>query len=376
MRVAIVVDGLLRGGAERQALYTARGLARHGCDVELVHYYRTDDDYDVGLAGDARVTYLPKGGQYLRFLARLARHLRAGRFDVVHSFKGSTCLYGGLAARAAGVPAIFGGYRQEYDDRGAMKLGHRVLSRVQSGWIANSRAVVDSLVREIGADPARCFVVDNAIDPELLRSRLGPGEARRRLGLATGAPVVSMVARFRPQKNHRVLVEAASRVLAERPETRFLLIGDGPEREAVQAEVERRGLADAVLLLGDRRDVPDLLAATDVSVLTSDYEGVSNALMESMCIGLAVVSTRYPGADELVTSGEDGLLAPSGDAEAVARSLLDLLGDPARREALGAAARRSIEARYGLDAMTRALLAVYARFVPFQVEPGPVEPGA
>ncbi|MEN8185412.1 MAG: glycosyltransferase family 4 protein, partial [Myxococcota bacterium] len=108
-----------------------------------------------------------------------------------------------------------------------------------------------------------------------------------------------------------------------------------------------------------RQDIPDLLRATDISILTSSYEGVSNALMESMCVGLPVVSTAYAGADELVTDGHDGLLDPLGDAPAFAECLLALLADPATRERLGAAARRTIESRYSLEAMVEALLSLY-----------------
>jgi glycosyltransferase involved in cell wall biosynthesis len=105
--------------------------------------------------------------------------------------------------------------------------------------------------------------------------------------------------------------------------------------------------------------VADCLAATDVSVLTSDYEGVSNSLMESMGAGVAVVSTRYPGADELITDGHDGLLVPREDVRTLAATLCRLLGDPTERERLGRNGQRTIGKRYSVDAMAAALLAVY-----------------
>jgi glycosyltransferase involved in cell wall biosynthesis len=359
MKVAIVIDSIMRAGAERQALYTARGLARRGCDVELVYYTRSSCDYDLGLAGDARATYLPKEGRPLRFFRRLREHLERGAFDVAHSYKSSACIYGGLAARLAGVPVILGGLRVEYDDRGLLRLGHRFLQRIQTGWVVNSRAVAQSVVRAIGADPARCFVVHNGIDPSLFRSPLTKREAREKLGLDPDVPTVSIVARFRRQKNHGVFLAAADRVRQLVPDARFLLIGDGPERPAIEARIAELGLGWSVELLGERSDVADCLAATDVSVLSSDYEGVSNSLMESMSAGVPVVSTRYPGADELVNDGQDGYLVPCGDARALADRLCKLIADPAERARLGRNGRRTIETRFGIDAMAAALIAIY-----------------
>lgn len=359
MKVAIVIDSVFRGGAERQALYTARGLAGLGCDVELIYYARCAWEYDLSLAGGAKVTYLPKEGRPLRFVRRLRRHLEHGTFSVAHSFKSRPCVYGGLAAWRAGVPVILGGLRVEYEDRGLVRLGHRLIQRVQAGWVVNSQAVVASVVRELGADPERCFVVRNAIDPSLFRSSLTRAEARVKLGLDPDCPTVSILAGFRPQKNHALFLAAAQGVLGTYPDARFLVIGDGPERRGIEMRIAGLGLGDRVRVLGFRSDVADCLAATDVSVLTSDYEGVSNSLMESMSAGVAVVSTRYPGADELIRDGHDGLLVPRGDARALADLLCKLLGDPTERERLGRNGQRTIEERYGVDAMAAALLAVY-----------------
>jgi glycosyltransferase involved in cell wall biosynthesis len=361
LRIAIVIDSIIRGGSERQALTAARALAQRGCDVELIYYHaRAESHYDLSLAGGARVIYLEKGGRPLRFLLRLRDRLARGGFHVVHSFKSSPCIYGGLAAWLAGVPVILGGLRGgEYVDRGPMRLGHRVLSRLQTGWIVNSEAIVDELVRAIRADRTRCFVVGNGIDAEAFRSPLSKGEAKARLGIDPGTSTVSIVALLRPEKNHEMFLNAAARVVQSHPKTQFLVVGDGPERATIEARIAELGLEAQVRLLGVRSDVADLLAASDVSVLTSAYEGLSNSLMEAMCAGVAVVSTSYAGVEQLVTDGHDGCLVPRGDAQALSHCLCRLLGDPGERERLGRNALRTIQTRYGIDAMASGLLAVY-----------------
>jgi glycosyltransferase involved in cell wall biosynthesis len=113
------------------------------------------------------------------------------------------------------------------------------------------------------------------------------------------------------------------------------------------------------MFLGNRADVPDLLAATDVTVLTSQVEGLPNALVESMCLGVPVVSTDYPGVEELVTDGREGFVAPRGNAPALAERVGHLLQDEALRRQMGACGRRTVEARFGLEAMATNLLAAY-----------------
>jgi glycosyltransferase involved in cell wall biosynthesis len=363
MRIALVIDSIMRGGAERQALYAARGLARRGCDVELVYYTRSAQfDYDASLAGSARLTCLLKDDRPLRFLRRLRAHLAGRGFQVVHSFKSTPCLYGGLASWLARVPVIVGSYRtSRYVETGVVRVAHRLLDRVQTAWVVNSEATVEDLVRHVHTERFRCHVVHNAIDPDAFRSSLSPAEARAKLGLDPGSETVTVLAVLRPQKNHALFLEAAARVARMRPRARFLIVGEGPERPAIEAGIARLGLAERVRMLGMRGDVADVLAATDVSVLTSHYEGVSNALLESLAASVPVVSTHHAGVEALVRDGREGHVVPQGDAEGLADRIARLLADPQQRARMGRSGRERVEAHYGLDAMAAALLALYER---------------
>jgi glycosyltransferase involved in cell wall biosynthesis len=277
---------------------------------------------------------------------------------------GSPSLYGGLAAWLARVPVIVGSYRGgRYAEPEAIRLAHRVLDRVQGAWVVNSAVIVGELVAKVHVDRRRCHVVPNAIDPEAFRSRLAPAEARARLGLDPGCETVAIVAVLRPEKRHALFLEAAALVARARPAAHFLIVGEGPERGAIEAGVARLGVAERVHMLGMRRDVADILAATDVSVLTSAYEGLSNAVMESLAASVPVVSTEYPGVDELVRDGREGHVVPQGDAPALADRIARLLADPQQRERMGRSGRERVETRYGLDAMVSNLLGLYERLL-------------
>jgi glycosyltransferase involved in cell wall biosynthesis len=158
------------------------------------------------------------------------------------------------------------------------------------------------------------------------------------LGLAPDAVVVCTVANLRHQKDHPTLLTAAAQVLARSPRVRFLVVGQGPLEAEVDALHDRLGLGDRVRLLGQRDDVPDLLAAADVFALSSRFEGLPVALMEALALGLPVVATDVGGIPEAVTDGVEGILVPPGQPDRLAAALLELVGDAARRRTMAAAA--------------------------------------
>lgn len=361
MKIAIILDSLSRGGAERQAVYAVSELARQGRDVELIYYNHATHRYDPSLLPDERVFRLAKEGRKVRFVWQLRNHLRSRKIDVVHGWMSGPGIYAGMAGALGGIPVVFAGMRAEYRDRGMVRLAHKCVNRMVTGWIVNSRATVDSMVRDLGVCRDRIHVVYNGIDPNAFVSRYSAEEARQRLGLAPDALTISIVGRLRPQKNHPLFIQTAAIVSQSISTVKFLVVGDGDGDEQAQLESQaaRLGVSDRVLFLGSRSDIPDVLAATDVMCLTSHYEGVANSLLEAMCAGIPVVSTAYAGVDELVTDECNGLIAPLGDASALAEHLVRLLGDRGLRKMLGHNGRRTVEDHFTMEAMGRNLYAIY-----------------
>ena len=185
---------------------------------------------------------------------------------------------------------------------------------------------------------------------------------RAELGLVPGVPVLLMTARFAAQKDHPTLLQAVRRLKAEGRAFRVLLAGDDPfgdRRARMEAECRALGLADKVSFLGIRRDVPSLLAASDLFVMPTLWEGLGLVFLEAMAFSLPVVSTAVSAVPEVVAHGETGILVPPRDPAALHGALAFLLDRPEERARLGAAGRRRLEERFGLARMVEETEAVY-----------------
>lgn len=305
-----------------------------------------------------RVAPMPLGLEGARRVPALARLLRRERPDLFHAHMSSpvACKWGLAAAVAARMPAVLGtvqvgGY--EPPDRSAY-WQLRALAQGVDRYLAVSRDIARELVEQLGWPEEKVEVVYNAVDlarvevaaPPGLREQLGGGETR---------PLVLTPARLDAQKGHRVLFEAIAQV----PDAVFVLAGEGPEREPLEALAAQLGIDKRVRFLGRRDDVPQLLAACDVFALPSLYEGSSLAVLEAMAAGVPVVSSAIGGTDELIDDGSSGLLVPPGDAEELAAALRRLLGDAGLRDALAAQARERVERDLTRERMAARVTGVY-----------------
>jgi glycosyltransferase involved in cell wall biosynthesis len=204
-------------------------------------------------------------------------------------------------------------------------------------------------------DPSLVRVLYNAVPtPEPTGA-----DIRAELAIPTAAPVVTTVCQLRPEKALEVLVDAAGLLRREFRDLRVLIAGDGPEEQSVRERIRAAGLGETVLLLGTRRDVPDLLAASDVTVCCSDFEGSPLSVMEYMGAGTPVVATDVGGLPELVGHGVHGLLFEPRNPNALAAAVGELLRDCERRRAMGARARERQRREFHLDALARRLESLY-----------------
>jgi glycosyltransferase involved in cell wall biosynthesis len=226
-------------------------------------------------------------------------------------------------------------------------------------------AQVEAQVRSYVRDGRpRLVTIPNAVDPALVsagaRSR---GDVCREFGFPEDARLVVNVANLVPKKGHGYLLAAARQVIERDARARFLLVGAGPLARQLADDARRAGLDGRLVFAGFRPDAAALVSAADVFVLSSTHEGLPIALLEAMALGRAVVATRVGGVPEVVTHGETGLLVEPGDADALARETLALLGDDARRQTLGRQARQQAVGRHGMAEMVKAVERVYEELV-------------
>lgn len=376
-RVLYLIGTLDVGGAERQLVELASHIDR-----------RFDPAVCCLFAGGPLTTVLEQAGvrvlsariRSVRGPQRLARLnalwrlpldafrtwrlIRRYRPAVLHAVLFHSYVIGAFIGRLAGVPVIVAGRRSLAHfkrDRPVLRRIEAVANRLTDAIVANSEAVRQDTIASEGLTADRVSVIYNGLEPD--RYVVAPSPALRvALGIGDG-PVVIVVANLISYKGHPYFLRAWVRIRERFPEAVALLCGDGPARQALEAEAAALDVAASVRFLGSRQDVPDLLAIADVLVHPSLEEGFCNALIEAMAAGRPVVATDVGGNAEAVVPGETGWIVPARDADAMAEATIAVLVQPDRGRAMGAAGRRRAVASFDRRHMIAQYEALYDRLL-------------
>ncbi len=341
------------GGGERQVLALVEGSRRRGVDAHLVARtagacLRAAEERGIPVRGIA-----PAFAWDPRTIATLARRLRADRFDAVHLHDGAAASLGVAAARLARVPAIL-------HRRIASPLRNGLLSRWKHAphrvalFVAVSESAASAL-RESGIPADRIAVVPSGVDVARLDA-LPRGAGRALLPDADEGLRLGTVGKLAPKKGLDVVLRAFARIVERRPGARLLVVGDGPERGALEALARDLGVAGRTVFAGVHADAAALVADLDLFLFASEREGSPGAVREAMALRVPVVAADASGTVEVL--GETGCIVPRGDAPALAEAALALLDDAGRRKALVTAARARVVERSSMDAMVERTLAV------------------
>jgi len=286
-------------------------------------------------------------------IARFARLFRHQRLDVVHTFLPRGEFVGSVAARIAGVPVLICSKRGCHHRRGAEAIAARISNHLADRVLVNARAVGEFVVTDESCPKEKIAVIENGIDIARFRPVEESSPFKARLGLAPDRPVVGTVTRARVRKGYEEFLRAAAQVRQHRPDLQVVVVGQDTREQAPRELVERLGLGPALHLLGLRTDIPDVLAAMDIFVLSSHDEGMSNAVLEAMAAGKAIVATEVGGTPEMIRSGETGLLVPPRQVGPLADAIASLLDNRDRAAEMGKRARRVAEEKFSLDIMVR-----------------------
>jgi glycosyltransferase involved in cell wall biosynthesis len=336
LRVAHLDTGRQWRGGQAQILLLAEGLARRGVSNVLLappgpllqrarsrgletESWRSAGDFD------------------LFALARAVSLLRERTVDVVHCHSARAHALGVPAARLAGARAVI------VSRRVAEAVAGHPLSALKyrlpvDRYLCVSRAVMGTL-QGAGVPEGKLALVPSGVSLSPPALTEGPPSLRALIGAPESAPVVVTPAALTPEKRHEDLLEAARAVLQQVPEARFVWLGEGPRRAALEQLRDQLGLAQRVFLLGFRPDARALMAQCTVAALASDLEGIATALIEAQADGVPVVATRVGGIPEVVQDGVSGRLVPARDPSALAAALIEVLTQPERARAWSGQAR-------------------------------------
>ena len=359
LRTLHVITRLTLGGSAENTLATMLALEAAGYAGSLAVGVAASDAASVNDARrrgatlhDVQGLGREVGPRDAAALVRLWRLMRAQQPAIVHTHTSKAGFIGRLAARLAGVPVvihqphghIFYGY---YGPR--RTAFYVALERLAARWTdrivtLTERGIDEHLARGIGERAQYRAVPSGVPTAELRAAAPTRGVARARLRLPDDAFVVVGLGRFVPVKGFDVLITALPTLAAAVPSTCVLLVGDGPERVALEAQAGRLGVRDRLRFTGVTPDIAVCLAAADVLAAPSRNEGMGRALVEGMALGLPVVGSEVGGIPAVIADGETGWLVPPGDAAALAEALVELGGDAALCAKLGAAAAARAEA--------------------------------
>jgi glycosyltransferase involved in cell wall biosynthesis len=301
-------------------------------------------------------------------LVWLFRYFRRERPAIVATHLAKAGTVGRLAAALAGVPVrvhtfhghVLDGYFGRMSTSFFLNV-ERLLGRLTTQFVAISPEISADLGR-LGIGRGKTVIVRLGLELDGLADH-PRGTLRRELAIPADAPIVGIVGRLVPIKAHDMFLEAAELIGRSHPEVQFVIVGDGELWAELHEEVARRSLSERVHFTGWRSDLGAVYSDLDLVVCCSRNEGTPVSLIEACAAGRAVIGTRVGGIPDIIASGVNGLLVPSGDAAALAAAIVELVDDPDRRRLMGVAGQGTVGERYSADRMVKELKDLYRKLL-------------
>ncbi|PAV24475.1 glycosyltransferase [Tamilnaduibacter salinus] len=295
-----------------------------------------------------------------RLAYNIRRLIRRGAFDIIHCHQYTPWFYGWMASLGTGAKLVFTEHGRFHPDkyRRKARLVNKLMAKTTDSVIAISESTRDALA-EYEYLPRGCIgVIYNGIEP-LSRGAAAGEFQRKQLRIPDDSFVVGTVARLDPVKNQRMMIKAFCALQAENASIYLVLVGDGPSRGELEALSEQLGVDDRVIFTGFQSQPADYLRIMDVFLLTSDTEGTSMTLLESMSLAKPAVATAVGGNTEIIADGETGMLIKAGDTEALAETIQMLKNDPSKRDSLGEKAHQRFVSLFSATTMAEKYQTLY-----------------
>ncbi len=359
LKVLQLIPTLDRSGAEKQMVLLAKRLPRDRFNVEVAALTRLGP-----LELDLRNAGIPVTAIGKRFkvdpiaLLNLNRFLKARSFDIVQTWIFAANTYGRVASRIAHIPVVIVTEMAVDIWKGrANRSVDRYLSRWCDRLVGNSHAVV-KFYEQLGVSKEKLALIYSGAEDEEPAQPDSPG-IRIALGFEANAPLILFAGRLAEQKRVGDLLKALDLLQYVEPTARTIIVGDGPLRDQLEKTSQAYHLDHHVKFLGHREDVPNLMAASDLVVLPSAFEGLPNVLLEAMRLRKPVIATAAPGTTEAIIDGQTGLLVPIGNPPLLARAIRDIIRDPVRANQFAEAGRARVETLFRVDTMVAQFADLY-----------------
>jgi len=351
-KVAYLVSSLNTGGKEVILLNVVRKT--DPTRFESILFVAKGDGNLMDEAADGKVYVGVPRGNVLKSLPALWNMLSRERPDVVWCVAAGVMGFAGrIFAHILRTPVIIISLHGREERGKLMGWPNRLITRFTTDKVVTTSQAMGDTLRQEGVPEHLLAIINNGIDVDRFQPPDDRAAYKRNLlQIDPRRPLIGTVASLVPRKAQQVFIKAVPRVLEVCPDAVFVLAGKGSSRSELETLCRQLGVEEPVRFIGLRRDIPELLRALDVFVLTSAYEPFGNVVVEAMASGLPVVCTAVDGVPELVTE-DTGVLVPAGDDEAVATAVIELLRDPARREAMGQAGRRRAVEHFSMETMIR-----------------------
>ena len=367
MRVALIIDSLRIGGAQKLVTQFVSAVSRQTIETTVISL-RGDpvaSNLDLIRSAGAEIESFPSHSLLdVRRLMRLIRYLREEKFDLIHTHLSYANILGCLAGRFAGIPVIATlhstGHDPEQKSRLITRLEEVILRYFARRILAVGYTVASTFQDRLGS--RAMDIIPNGVPAPIDFAPLARQQLRREIAGDENRVVIISIGRFVPAKGYEDMIEAFEILHRRDPRPVLVIAGVGKLFEKIKSQISELQLESVVNCLGARNDVPQLLAASDIYISSSHWEGLPMALLEAMMAGLPTVATSVGDIPKVVTP-ETGILVPPQDPACLAEALGDLVSMPEKARAMGAAARTRATQEYSLDIWIKRLTSLYEETV-------------
>ena len=292
-------------------------------------------------------------------LRQIKKIIQENQIEVIHTHSSVDSWVASLAGKWTRVPVVV---RTRHISVPTRRRPLNYVYALPDAVITTGEQIRQTLITRYGLPAQAVYSIPTGVDTQRFYPRPPDPALKQKLGLPAESLVISLVAVLRAQKRHEVVIAAAAGILKYSPRVRFLFVGEGPRRALIEEAIRRHGLESHILMTGHRNDIPEILALTDIGIISSQAEGVPQFLLQAMAMAKPVVSTAVGGIPDIITDGLNGLLIPPEEPQALGKAVIKILEDPNYARGISQKALKTVLENYNSGLMADKVSRVY-RFV-------------